>query len=236
MDQEALKLARLLVERLVNIPPFTRLLIGISGIPASGKSTFAFLVTNYTNELLSSAGDTSSSALLIGLDGWHLSRAQLDEFPDPKLAHDRRGSHWTFDGPGYVAFIRSLRQPLVPNALVLTAPTFDHALKDPTYNDVEVHSHHRVIIIEGLYTLLSIAPWNEAGLLLDERWYIHIEIDRAQQRLVKRHVLTGVAKDVEQAVWRAKENDMPNGRFVMANMLEPTRTIQSIEDPSLAST
>ncbi|KAG6854199.1 hypothetical protein C0991_009512 [Blastosporella zonata] len=131
--------------------------------------------------------------------------------------------------------MRSLREPLTPDTLVLTAPSFDHALKDPTYNDVAVHPHHRIVIIEGLYTLLSIPPWSEAGLLLDERWYIHIEIDKAQKRLVKRHVATGVAKDMEQAIWRAEENDMQNGRFVMANMLEPTMIIESIEDPLIAS-
>ncbi|KAG6910618.1 hypothetical protein DXG01_009127 [Tephrocybe rancida] len=214
MDREASQLAQCLVERLTKIQPSSRLLVGISGIPASGKSTFASLLTTH---------------------GWHLSRAQLDEFPDPKLAHDRRGSHWTFDGLGYVAFIRSLREPLTPNTLMLTAPTFDHALKDPTYDAVVVRPQHRIVIIEGLYTLLSIEPWNEAGLLLDERWYLHSEIDRAQERLVKRHVVTGVAKDMEEAIWRAEENDMPNGRFVIANMLQPTMTVESIEDSSLVS-
>ncbi|KAG6828412.1 hypothetical protein H0H92_008076 [Tricholoma furcatifolium] len=209
MDQETLNLAQLLVEKLQNTPSSSRLLVGIAGIPASGKSTFAVLLTKYTNNILASTGRPGSSALLIGLDGWHLSRSQLDQFPNPKLAHDRRGSHWTFDGPGYVAF-------------------------DPTYDDVAVHPHHRIVIIEGLYTLLSIAPWSEAGLLLDERWLIQVEIDKAQQRLVKRHVVTGVAKDMEEAIWRAEENDKPNGQLIIANMLEPTRIIQSIDDESIA--
>ncbi|KAG5352574.1 hypothetical protein C0989_001698 [Termitomyces sp. Mn162] len=239
MDQKALDLAHVLVQKLtsdafVRIPPSSRLLVGISGIPASGKSTFAVLLTAHTNNLLVSVGNPSPTALLIGMDGWHLSRAQLDHFPDPKLAHDRRGSHWTFDGSGYVSFIYSLRKPLSPNTLVLTAPSFDHALKDPIYDDIAIHPHHRIVIIEGLYTSLSIPPWNEASQLLDERWYLDIEINKAQQRLIKRHVATGVAKDMEEAIWRAEENDMPNGRFVIANMLEPTRSIQSVEDSSLS--
>ncbi|KAF5376882.1 hypothetical protein D9615_007243 [Tricholomella constricta] len=239
MDGEAFKLAQFLVEKLAKTPRSSRLLVGISGIPASGKSTFAHLLTADTNELLASGaepvGDTTSRALLIGLDGWHLSRAQLDQLPDPKLAHDRRGIHWTFDGPGYVDFVRSLREPLNPDTPIITAPSFDHAMKDPTYDDVTVHPYHRIVIIEGLYTFLSIAPWNEAGLLLDERWHIQIDIDTAQGRLIKRHVVTGVAKDMAEAVWRAEENDMPNGRFVIANTLEPTRIIHNIDDPSLTS-
>ena len=35
---------------------------------------------------------------MVPLDGWHLPRHTLDTFPDPKLAYDRRGSYWTFDG------------------------------------------------------------------------------------------------------------------------------------------
>lgn len=183
--------------------------MGIAGIPASGKSTFAKSLTIHVNELLNSS-NSDSKALLISLDGWHLSRAQLDALPNPQLAHDRRGIHWTFDGSGYVAFVRSLREDLSATTPIITAPSFDHALKDPTYDDVSIHTYHRIVIIEGLYTFLAIAPWNEAALLLDERWLVHIDIAQAQQRLVKRHVVTGVAKDLEEAIWRAEENDMPS--------------------------
>lgn len=69
---------------------------------------------------------------------------------------------------------------------------------------------HRIVLIEGLYTFLSISPWNEAGILLDERWYLKVDIDEAKRRLVKRHVLTGVTKDWDEAVLRAEENDMPS--------------------------
>ncbi|TFK38728.1 P-loop containing nucleoside triphosphate hydrolase protein, partial [Crucibulum laeve] len=215
-----------------------RLLVGICGIPASGKSTFAKNLVEYTNKHLAESSaavhDENSAlaqAILVGLDGWHLTRAQLDLFPDAKLAHDRRGIHWTFDGPGYVDFVRSLRAADTP---VITAPSFDHALKDPTPHAVTIYPYHRIVIIEGLYTFLSLAPWKEGGILLDERWFIQVDIDEAQQRLVKRHVVSGVARDHDEAVWRAEQNDMPNGRFIMANMLEATRVIVSNDDPALA--
>lgn len=194
---------------MLRIPSSARLLVGITGIPASGKSTFAQILTDHINDILV-AMNKDSRAILIGLDGWHLTRAQLDALPDPKLAHDRRGIHWTFDGPGYVSFVRELRKGLSDTTSIITAPTFDHALKDPAFDDVSIHPHHRVVIIEGLYTLLSIEPWHEAGLLLDEKWFIHVDVAEAQRRLVKRHVLSGVAKDLEEAVWRAEENDMPS--------------------------
>ena len=61
--------------------------MAVAGIPASGKSTFAQKVVDRVNIALS----TPEQAILVGLDGWHLTRAQLDAMPDPKLAHERRG-------------------------------------------------------------------------------------------------------------------------------------------------
>lgn len=167
--------------------------------------------------------------MLVGLDGWHFTRAQLDVFPDPKLAYDRRGIHWTFDGSSYVAFVRALHQDVTPATSVITAPSFDHALKDPTPDAVSIYPFHRIVIIEGLYTFLSIEPWSRAGLLLDERWYIHVEQEEAQRRLVDRHVVSGVAKDREEAIWRAEENDVPSECFYnKANFLAINR-IQMVD-------
>jgi pantothenate kinase len=193
-------------------------------------------------------------AILVGLDGWHLSRAQLDVFPEPQLAHDRRGIHSTFDAAGYVSFVRQLRDiSLITDRKVITAPSFDHALKDPTPNAVSIHPHHRIVIIEGLYVFLAIHPWSDGGLLLDERWFIEVDPKEARRRLIGRHVLTGVAKDMKEAEWRADENDMPSewphlfcflslflpitysdGQFVIANMLETTRIIQSKDISALS--
>jgi pantothenate kinase len=201
-------------------------LIGIAGIPASGKSTLAVLVIDKINQLLDesrseqpsptpeSTSLKSTKAILVGLDGWHLTRAQLDSMPDPKLAHDRRGSHWTFDAHSYVTFIRRLKEPVLPDATTtITAPSFDHALKDPCPHAVTILSEHRIILIEGLYTFLSISPWVDAGKLLDERWLVELDSTVASNRLVRRHVKSGVAKDLEEAQWRAVENDTPSLSF-----------------------
>ncbi len=184
------------------------------------------------NKLLSGK---QAQAILVGLDGWHLTRAQLDAFPNPKLAHDRRGAHWTFDGSGYLSFVTALRAPL-PEPLTsagvvgtdneqtpksaandehgtmasIFAPSFDHALKDPCPDSVQITPVHRIVLIEGLYTFLSIDPWRQAGEMLDERCFVEVDFEEAARRLVKRHVITGVAKDLEEAVWRSETNDMPS--------------------------
>ncbi|KAI0697174.1 P-loop containing nucleoside triphosphate hydrolase protein [Cytidiella melzeri] len=236
MDHIARELAQSLADSFLKVPSTRRLIVGIAGVPASGKSTLALNLVQYTNQLLSarSQEETNHAAILVGMDGWHLTRAQLDAFPDAKLAHDRRGAHWTFDGESYVSFVRQLREPLLqPDAPAIYAPSFSHELKDPTPQAVQIHPYHRLVIIEGLYAFLSIEPWREAGQLLDERWWVELDEDTAKARLVLRHVLTGVAKDLQEAEWRATENDAPNGRFIKENMLAPTRVIHSVEDPVL---
>ena len=156
----------------------------------------------------------------VGLDGWHLTRAQLDAFPDPKLAHDRRGAHWTFDGEGYATFVRALRHPIhaicspdaspTPRSQTVYAPSFDHAKKDPVFDSILIYPHHRLVVLEGLYTFLNIEPWSAASELLDERWWVDISEEAAEKRLVARHVKTGVAKDMKEAIWRSRENDAPS--------------------------
>ncbi|KAI0935765.1 hypothetical protein AcV5_004090 [Taiwanofungus camphoratus] len=241
MNDIARELAKYLVQRLHAIPPTSRLLVGLSGVPASGKSTLARLVVDYVNSTWRTPLDSPDSedtnatcsradcieeiAVLIGLDGWHLTRAQLDALPDPKLAHDRRGAHWTFDGDAYVDFVHALRLPHAPPSVsgsastsdVIYAPSFDHALKDPTPHAIPIHPYRRVIVIEGLYSFLGILPWREAAEMLDERWWLDISEEEAERRLVVRHVKTGVAKDLEEAMWRSRENDAPSEFFIICS-------------------
>jgi len=244
MDAKAKELATYLVEKIQTVSPQTRLIIGIAGIPASGKSTLAQLVVGHTNAILKTNAESieRTEAIVVGLDGWHLTRAQLSTLPDPQLAKDRRGAHWTFDPDSYLEFVRSLRVPLPPSrsqsgSVVepIIAPSFDHAIKDPDPTGVKVYPWHRIVVIEGLYCFLSVGAWKEAGEMLDERWLAAVDFEEATERIIDRHVASGVAGSVEEAEWRARENDMPNGRFLLDNSIEPTRVIESDQDPALIS-
>lgn len=109
---------------------------------------------------------------------------------------------------GELSFLILSANPDQPG--IIYAPSFSHELKDPTPLAIPVYPHHRLVVIEGLYPFLSIEPWVEAGRLLDERWWVELGEDEARTRLVTRHILSGVAKDLEEADWRARENDAPS--------------------------
>ena len=81
-----------------------RTLLALAGGPGSGKSTAAAAVADRLNKSLG-----PGTAAVLPMDGYHLTRATLDAFPDPAAAHARRGAPWTFDAAGFVAAIRAVR-------------------------------------------------------------------------------------------------------------------------------
>lgn len=72
--------------------------------------------------------------------------------------------------------------------------------------------------------------WNRAAELLDELWFVEVDERIARQRLIARHVKTGVAKDEAEAAIRADENDLVNGREIMEKRLPVSELIKSVQD------
>ncbi|MCJ1255550.1 hypothetical protein MMC24_003366 [Lignoscripta atroalba] len=220
-------------EKYEQTPPSQRLLIAISGIPGSGKTTLASLVSSHLNAHHSDLSPGCSTELLaafVPMDGYHLSRAQLSAMPDPTTAHARRGAAFTFDAPSFLRLVRQLREPLLPESKSLYAPSFDHAVKDPVQNDIAIPPSARIIIFEGNYLSLNKGEWKEAAGLMDELWFVEVEEGVARRRLVDRHVRSGVTADREEAEKRVSENDLVNGREIVEGRLEVDEVVLSKED------
>lgn len=168
------------------------------------------------------------------MDGYHLSRTQLDALPDPVNAHARRGAAFTFDGDSFLTLVKKLREPLCPESRTLFAPSFDHAKKDPVADDIAIAPSMRIIIFEGNYLSLNKSPWKDAAELMDELWFVDVDFAVARKRLVHRHVKAGIAKDEEEAARRADENDLVNGKEIIEERLDVQEVIQSLQDESWA--
>ncbi|KDN52043.1 P-loop containing nucleoside triphosphate hydrolase protein [Tilletiaria anomala UBC 951] len=244
MEQQVQELGEHLQAKLKNLPAGRRYLVSICGVPGSGKSSLAKHVVAYVNRVDRSSsgvalspqtearppGNELAPAIVVGMDGWHLTREQLDQMPDPKTAHARRGAAFTFDGEAFSAFVLSLREQ--PLSARVTAPSFSHAAKDPVAHGLSVLPQHTLIVIEGLYCNVDAPPWRAAARAFDERWVVQVERAVAKRRLVARHVLTGVARDELEALWRAENNDLPNGDWLLEHIVEPARRLPSLEDGS----
>ncbi|KAI9773819.1 MAG: hypothetical protein M1840_006044 [Geoglossum simile] len=154
--------------------------------------------------------------------------------PDPKLAFDRRGAHWTFDAPAFLQLVQTLRPPLTAATATTFAPSFSHATKDPVENDIPIPASARVLIFEGNYLSLDLAPWNEAAELMDELWFVEVDLEVAKSRLVDRHVKAGIVTDREEAVRRVDGNDIPNGVEIINGRLDVQEVVKSVEDTAWA--
>lgn len=138
------------------------------------------------------------------MDGFHYYKYQLDEFPDSVLAYKRRGAHWTFDADKFVN-----RLKFTKSAGSGSFPSFDHSNGDPVEDDILIGSSDEVIIIEGLYLLLNISPWDEIKSLCDLNIFIQCPEEVLIARLCDRHMKT-LKLSEHDALTRAVTNDIPN--------------------------
>ncbi|GKT96590.1 phosphoribulokinase uridine kinase family protein (nicotinamide riboside kinase) [Colletotrichum tofieldiae] len=200
--------------------PSRRVLIAVAGVPGSGKSTItAALLEDLKRHAI-------ENVAILPMDGFHYSRATLSSFSDPDLALRRRGAPFTFDAAGFLNLVRQLRTTPIPQRgepqIVIRAPSFDHAAKDPLPGAIVISSRTEVVLIEGNYTLLNQEPWSGIADLVDDRWFVDVSVEEAQKRLAARHLQAGIEKTLELALLRATENDVPNGAHIRSNLIEPT--------------
>ncbi|KAI0012660.1 P-loop containing nucleoside triphosphate hydrolase protein [Xylariaceae sp. FL0662B] len=251
MDDQVTRLVDKAWEQFQQVPENQRFMIAISGIPGSGKTTLSKIVTEALNArhaaLHPEAPTGDPVAAFVPMDGYHLTRAQLSAMADPATAHARRGAEFTFDGAAFLELVRALRVPLPPSSTTTTssssgdaeeqqhtvyAPSFDHAVKDPRADDIAIRPRHRVVVFEGNYVCLDREPWRSAAALMDQRWFVDVDLDTARRRLVRRHVRAGIARDEDEARRRADENDLVNGEQIVRERVHVHEVIVSREDVS----
>lgn len=180
-------------------------LIGLAGVPGSGKSTFAAHLAEAVN---TAAGPGTMVAL--GMDGFHLTKAQLRAMPNPEEAFARRGAPWTFDPAALALRLQSLRQSREP----VTWPEFQHDIGDPVEGAVIVPPAARLVLVEGLYLLHRSDGWEPISQSFDERWLLDTPITVAVERLIQRHIgAWGMTR--QEAESRIASNDHPNGEIVI---------------------
>lgn len=206
-------------------PSQLRVLITLAGPPGSGKSTIAAEVARRIHQ-------AGVPAAVAAMDGFHYPRSYLDALSNAAEAHARRGAHWTFDAEGVVQLVERLHGSRTRPAGLITAPGFDHALKDPVADGVGIPGATEVVILEGNWLLFDREPWSRISALVDDTWFVDVEAGLARRRVAARHVEAGIEKSWEAALARVDANDTLNGDDVRRHLIRPNVTVTSIEVPT----
>jgi pantothenate kinase len=187
-----------------------RSLLGITGAPAAGKSTYA-------EQLTAKLAADGHRVALVPMDGYHLAQSVLDELG---LA-DVKGAPHTFDGYGFVAMLRRLKE--APDEQIW-APRFDRSLEDSIAASIGVAPDVTLVVTEGNYLLLDQMPWASIRTLLDQCWYGEVPEQLRHARLEARHRHYG--RSPEEARERTYGTDERNAQLIAATAPKADAVIQ----------
>lgn len=160
-----------------------RLLLGITGAPGSGKSTFAAWLQQQFGP---------GQAVVVPMDGFHLGNAIIEGTP----LRQRKGAIDTFDAGGYLSLLRRLVRRDEP---VVYAPEFRRTLDEPVAASIAIPAEVPLVITEGNYLLAEQEPWKDIRAQLDEVWFVDVPPPLRLSRLVERHVSFGMERAAAEA-------------------------------------
>lgn len=167
-----------------------RLLLGIAGPPAGGKSTLAEALV-----------EALPNAQLLPMDGFHLD----DGILVPRGDRPRKGAPHTFDVAGFCAFLKRARTE--PQ---LYAPKFDRAIETSRGGAIEITADTEILIVEGNWLLHDTGGWECVRPLLDACWYV----DTPEEELASRLMTRWSEFPEAEARRKIEANDLPNARTV----------------------
>jgi pantothenate kinase len=184
-----------------------RTLLGITGAPGSGKSTFAARLQQEFGP---------GVAVVVPMDGFHLGNAIIDGTP----LRNRKGAMDTFDVGGYLALLRRLARR---DEAVVYAPEFRRTLDEPVAASIAIPASVPLVITEGNYLLAETLEWKDVRAQLDEVWFMDTPPAVRLARLVDRHVEFGMERTAAEA-W-ASGPDERNARLIDATRRAADRII-----------
>jgi pantothenate kinase len=161
------------------VPRRGRIMVGVAGPPAAGKSTLAAALADAL------VRRHSTSAVVVPMDGFHLANAELDRLG---LAH-RKGAPETFDAGGFVHLLRRLR---AADEDLVYAPMYSRTLHEAIAGAIPVPASLRVIVVEGNYLLYDQAPWRAVRPLLDLALFLDAPERSRHGSLMRRQLAKGL--------------------------------------------
>ena len=191
------------------------LMVGIVGIPGSGKTTSTRILSDILKNL-------QITNMIMPMDGYHYPLSTLKSFENANDLVYRRGAPDTFDSQSLMNDLSQIKK-----GLETFVPDFDHAVGDPIPNAFKFESQESAVVIcEGLYLLHEDDGWNGIGDLLEFTVFIDADVDICVQRLKIRNLcIPGYTK--EEIEVRCDAVDRVNAMTVLSSRGRATLIVSS---------
>ena len=154
-----------------------RLIIGIAGPPASGKSTLA-------DQLVTCLVTRGERACLVPMDGFHLDNRILEA----QSLLPIKGAPQTFDFYGFEVLMKRICDRSTP----IYYPTFNRSLDIAVAGSGVIQPDDDIIVVEGNYLLLDRDPWQSIYELFDQTIFIKTPMKTLRKRLIQRWINIGL--------------------------------------------
>jgi pantothenate kinase len=207
-----------------------RLLIAISGIPGSGKSTFSkefcnFIKNSNNENNNNNININSFNPIVIPFDGFHIYKNNLNE---DQIKY--RGRIDTFNLKAFEEKLSKLKFSKSKSNLNLNSefyfPSFDHKIKDPIEDDIKISANNNLIIFEGLYLLINNLFYEK---YFDLCIFLESDINNSMERVAQRNFEAGISDTIEDSRKRADFSDKINAQFVIDNSISISENLIKIK-------
>lgn len=178
-----------------------RVICALAGAPGSGKSTVADALAERLN------AKQAGIAAVLPMDGYHYDDLHLV----PAGLRPRKGAPDTFDVGGFYHTLKRIRDR---DEDFVAVPVFDRDIEIARAGARMISAETPVIIVEGNYVLLGQEPWSRLRPLFDVAVLVDVPEYVLRARLTARWQHYNLTP--EEIAWKLDGNDLPNGRFVMA--------------------
>ena len=209
-------------------PAGRRILVGLAGVPGSGKSTFVAIVQAAWRAM--GLGDRLAC---LSIDGWHLPNEVLDRRtirkPDGSVVplRRRKGSPVSYDVAALAATLAEIRSSRRPVAI----PVYDRRLHEPVPDADRVPPEADVVLIEGNHVLHQDDGWQTVERQLDRRAFLAIDPAACRNAIIARHERGGMSPTAARA--KFAENDAPTIELVAPTVRRAELVVQQDADRRL---
>ncbi|CAM9752644.1 unnamed protein product, partial [Hapterophycus canaliculatus] len=173
-----------------------RVLVGLCGSAAAGKSTLSQLLCAACRVLWGASSVASVSMDAYSFSNAYLSAESAEHLGRPCTLKDVKGRPDTLDS---ASFLRDLDRLRFPSARTIMLPAYSRDLHDPVPNCVAVAPNCQIVVVEGLHLLHHDGLWKAISAALHRTIFLDIPRSTCFDRVVGRKVANGRSRESSEA-------------------------------------